>query len=113
MSKPLPKVPSKKTASEQHGAVKTIFAISDKVEIPKIKRTVETKYPFGDLEQGHSFLIPTDQLTPAMEKATMIAQLGNGWAKRHGLPNKYLSRRMEDGVRCWRIDGTAAEGNKK
>lgn len=53
------------------------------------------KYPFNEMEVGHSFLI-NGGLDP--EK---VRQAAYGFGKVHGL--KFAVRKTPEGLRCWRV----------
>ena len=74
-----------------------MFEIDKGVEIPA-KRARRRNYPFREMEVGDSFFVPTDK--PANVSASIC-----GCVRSSRYPGKrFTSRKVEGGVRCWRIE---------
>lgn len=52
------------------------------------------RYPFGAMEVGDSFAVPTRKVRAAISSASQHG-------KRTG--RKYVSRKSDDGIRIWRV----------
>jgi hypothetical protein len=72
----------------------------ESVELPQAKGR-QTKYPFKTLEVGESFLIIASpaEMTKTQRKMSALSVVSG---KRYG--KKFITRRMEDGVRIFRIE---------
>jgi hypothetical protein len=58
-----------------------------------------SKYPFADMEVGHSFLVPGDVKAQTIRSATAA------YIKRTGDTSlKFSVRAVADGVRVWRVE---------
>jgi hypothetical protein len=72
------------------------IAIEKQVPLPEANRPPRTsKYPFGDMEVGDSFLA-TD-----IKSATMYSSVAR-YAKSVNNTKKFTVRTVSDGVRVWR-----------
>jgi hypothetical protein len=60
---------------------------------PESKRM--TKYPWGEMKVGDSFLFPEGKAAPS-ESARSASQRYK--------PKRFVARRTEDGYRCWRVE---------
>ena len=71
------------------------FKIEKGIPMPHKK----TLYPTHEMEVGDSFFVPCSD-----EKKTRTQnRISNAYIKRHGA-GKFSSRRVEGGVRVWRIE---------
>lgn len=72
------------------------YEIEDGVEIPQnIGRSSRRKYPFPDMEVGQSFFVPgvkTQAVNGPMQRWKMV------------LGRRFTIRKMDGGVRVWRIE---------
>jgi hypothetical protein len=53
-----------------------------------------TKYPFGDMEDGDSFLVPVEDKINVLNSARQ-------WIRRNRDDLRIVSRTLEEGVRIW------------
>lgn len=58
-------------------------------------------YPFKEMEVGDSFIYSTKSTESMMRSAGCAAR---GWAKKVGLNWKFTVRRLDEGIRIWRIE---------
>jgi hypothetical protein len=58
------------------------------------------KLPFGNMDIGHSFLIPKDKC-PRWFFVNTITSLARAYGKQTG--RKFKTSKTSDGIRCWRI----------
>ena len=78
---------------------KSNFCIEKNVPLPPARAC--TKYPFGDMEVGDSFLVAcTDDQRRAV--LTRVGVAANSHRRRHG--RRYSSRTVSGGIRVWRIE---------
>lgn len=103
------------------------FKIEDGIDVTPINRSVgeASKYPFGDMKAGQSFLVPVDvpaNVTDPAEKAQVFKekarQLSNRLSgatrrfRKHNPSANFAVRTVEGGIRVWRLedksDGKAA-----
>lgn len=82
------------------------FKIEQGVPLPSRNYTGKkgkSKYPFAQMRSGDSFFVPVK--TTARATATNLSANGRKWAISNNLSNvHFVIRRVEDGVRIWRID---------
>lgn len=73
--------------------------IESGVEMPR--RFKATRLPLADLKVNQSFLMPSDIKNPsnAVSSATRSLKMGGKLPK----DAKFSTRKMKDGVRCWRV----------
>lgn len=65
------------------------------VKMPTINRNKKSKYPWGDMKPGDSFLVPA-------ENRKTVASLATTAGKRYKM--KFATRQVEDGaLRVWRV----------
>jgi hypothetical protein len=74
--------------------------IDKKVPLPPSKRIRKENYPFREMNVGDSFFLPLDGI-PVSELQTRLA---NAWRHCREEGKRFTSRRVEGGVRVWRID---------
>jgi hypothetical protein len=79
------------------------FMIEEDVPLPKRQggRT-GSKYPFAVLETGQSFMVP-DDAEKAVNVGTLRSALG-AFNKRNPGSGKFSVRKVEGGVRVWRME---------
>lgn len=80
-----------------------MFEIDNDVDIPGLREDAYGSYPFGKLQVGQSFFVPT----PTVSIVNKIRSAASKYSKRHaGL--KFITRsRLEndvDGLRIWRAE---------
>lgn len=86
----------------------TYEVISD-VPLPAIYRDTRKKYPFNKMDVGDSFAIPVTvgedgDVEKAITKATASVRISSRrWALRHKPEWRFVVRRAEDELRCWRV----------
>lgn len=80
------------------------FRIEKSIPLPGPNVFGRRVYPLHEMEPGDSFLVPCrDEEREGRQKAIGIA--ARKYAQRHrrnGAP-RFTTRRVEGGVRCWRI----------
>ena len=77
----------------------TMFKVESGIELPaKPKGGHGAKYPFAKMEPGQSFLLPTDSVNNVSNSAAKAASY---WGSKLG--RKFTTRRVEGGVRVWRV----------
>ncbi len=77
------------------------FVLETGIEIPKRTapaRRSGSKYPFAQMEVGHSFLLPADV------KATTIRSAIGAFSKRYSDAGKFAVRATDQGLRVWRTE---------
>ena len=76
-----------------------MFEIEKGIEITKSENngTIDYKYPFNLMDIGDSFFVPCEK------SGTAILQRNISQLARNRRPKKFTVRRLEGGVRCWRI----------
>jgi hypothetical protein len=72
-----------------------MFEIEKGVEIIKL-RGRDSKYPFRLMDIGDSFFVPCEK----GKKEAVQRSLSQ--CARHSKPLKFITRQLDDGVRCWR-----------
>ena len=78
-----------------------MLKIEKNVPIP-VKRKPKTLYPWSGMALGDSFIVEDDKSDPTLQSA--IGSLGKQWAKTRSLRRKYTTRKVEGGIRVWRIE---------
>jgi hypothetical protein len=77
------------------------FTIETGIEIPKRTapgRRTGSKYPFAQMDVGHSFLLPADV------KPTTIRSAIGAFSKRYSDAGKFAVRGTDQGLRVWRTE---------
>lgn len=59
-------------------------------------------YPWGKLKVGDSFFVAIEHYTP--QRQSSIKSNGNEWSERHDKTIKFTTRKVDGGVRVWRIE---------
>lgn len=81
--------------------------IVSNMPIPQIKRKgAKSKYPWRDMQPGDAFKFESE--------VTMAGATGLAYQTGRNIGMKFAVRLMDDGIYCWRIDGTpyaTANGN--
>lgn len=70
-----------------------LYLIDNNMPMPPIKRS--RLYPFANMQPGDSFKVPREQ-------DHRLRSAAYYYARKHGM--KFTVARMEDGVRCWRVN---------
>lgn len=70
-----------------------MYAIETDIPIPPLRRP-DTKYPFKELEVGHSFLVRDRSIHSVRSRCSQV-KLATG--------QKFTVRKVQGGVRVWRI----------
>jgi hypothetical protein len=84
-----------------------LFRVEKNIPVPKQIRGVH--YPFNIMSKGDSIMIPVpaDEPDPANRaeriRANFLSSAKN-FLKSRKLSWKFATRRVEEGVRCWRIE---------
>lgn len=78
------------------------FRIEKGVAIPHSARG-DILYPFADMSKGDSFLVPATTEADRRRIANRLGKQRKLFAKRFGLEYEFTSRRVEGGLRCWRV----------
>ena len=74
-----------------------MFAIEKNIPMPTTGRSGRrTSYPFGDMEVGDSFVVPTSD-----KKATSVYSAAWHYGNKNG--KKFSVHKIEGGVRVWRV----------
>lgn len=76
-----------------------IIKIDKDVPIPPDNKN--KRFPFDKMEVGDSFLYSESNNESAVRNACM---LWKGYVKRAGLDWKFTVRKMDEGVRIWRVE---------
>lgn len=71
--------------------------IEKNIPIPTGKAT---KYPWAEMEVGDSFLFECEY---SNSKQTNLHCNAIGWSKRNRIESKYVTKKVDGGVRIWRI----------
>jgi hypothetical protein len=80
-----------------------MFKIEKNVPLPTTDvANGDPKYPFADMEPGDSFFIPCPDKERAAIKSRVDSSI-HDHVRRRKLTCKFLSRRVEGGVRVWRL----------
>ena len=59
-----------------------------------------SKYPFADMEEGDSFVIPAEE----GRRISAVRAAIDNWRKRHDMRIRFRARQLEDGaIGVWRI----------
>lgn len=72
------------------------------VPIPESPKSFASKYPWGQMEVGDSFLIPQIDNEP-IQSTRERASKAVSYAKRHKNIN-FCTRKVDGGIRVWRIE---------
>ena len=87
------------------------FYIEKHVPLPRPQiRPGETLYPWAKMSAGDSFFIPVNDADSADKIASSASNSGRHYVKKHGLPCRIATRKVEGGVRVWMVadNGAAA-----
>jgi hypothetical protein len=71
----------------------TNFVIEKGIPKPEGRRGLK-KYPFGDMEIGDSFFVPSDKYRAVINASQIY---GKRWER------KFSVAKVDGGARCWRI----------
>lgn len=82
------------------------FKIEKNVDLPRAAVTARrSKYPFADMVDGDSFLVPVEEGDSTQRVQTTLCAAASHHAKKYG--GKFITRKVEGGVRIWRKAGAA------
>ena len=85
----------------QKATEKTTFRVETGIPCPPA-RGPKNHYPFMDMPPGSSFFVPCpDDRRGAV--ASRISSSAGAFVRREGGKLKFATRRVEGGVRCWRV----------
>lgn len=73
------------------------FQVERGVPVLEYPRGRPAKYPFRSMKVGDSFLVPETGLYAA----NRVSRSASACGSRNGC--KYVTRRVPEGVRCWRV----------
>lgn len=74
-----------------------MFEIEKGIKIPEDGNRRNRKYPFREMDVGDSFFVPCTDEEYRKIQSTIKS------ATRKITPNDFTVRKVENGVRCWRI----------
>jgi hypothetical protein len=75
------------------------YVVDKDVPIPAA-RGAYSKYPFGDVEVGDSFIVPPGDIDPRVV-ANRVQVAAKGFGRRNGM--LFTTRSTSQGVRVWRV----------
>ena len=75
-----------------------MYEVEKNIPLPFIFRIEKRKYPFEEMEVGDSFFITLK------EKDLRKRQISISSAGKHLGPKKFITRKCDGGIRCWRIE---------
>lgn len=76
-----------------------MYEIESGIEIPKTKTHSRNRvYPFLEMKVGDSFFVEIE--TAEKRRSKQVSICGSAGRLR---PKKFVTRVVEDGVRCWRV----------
>jgi hypothetical protein len=76
------------------------------IEIEKgvpVKGLVKSHYPFAQMDPNDSFFIACEAEI-SRKLAQSVASSARRFARMAGSSRRYATRRVEGGVRCWRVE---------
>ncbi len=83
--------------------IKQDMRVERGIPIPRSDAQIPSKYPFKLMEVGDSFLVKYDgKITPGRLKRLILSN-AYYYRSKVNLDIKFVVKRMEGGVRCWRI----------
>jgi len=78
--------------------IKMEFKIEKEVKIPSKFERYMSKYPFGEMEVGDSFIAGE----PTKQVLARVSNAATRWAKQNANGHVFTCRTTNDGVRIWR-----------
>lgn len=75
-----------------------MYTIEDGISVPKT--VTRSAYPFADMSEGQSFLIPAEDTAAAEAAKLRVTAASYRFGKNNGC--KFAVRHVEGGVRVWR-----------
>ena len=80
------------------------FKIEKNIELPKRSSGRPSKYPFSEMKVGDSFFIPVADHIDIWNVAGAVRNAANMARIRDKTIGRFSTRKVEGGVRVWRIE---------
>ena len=79
-----------------------MFKIQSEVPLAKIVKSRRFKYPWALMQKGDSFFVPTTKETTIGKLQACLSSSGLNYSRKN-TGTKFATRRVEGGVRVWRV----------
>lgn len=80
------------------------YHIEKGIDVPVTIQAYTCPYPFKNMEVGDSFLVPKENVTTKPNTSNKLKYHARRINTIHRLNNKYVQRKLEEGIRCWRLE---------